>query len=307
MKHWLIGAALALSPIGAAAQSLDVVASFSILGDMARQIGGDRIALKTLVGPDSDAHVYEPRPADAMALARADVVLMNGLEFEGFMARLITASRTEAAVITVTDGADIMADPNGGHYHYVDGKAIFHAGAHDPHAWQSIANARVFAANITDAFCAADAEGCDSYRANAARYDTELTALDAEIHAMFDPIPQDRRTVVVTHNAFGYFARDYGLTFLSPQGVSTESEATAADVGSLIREIREHKTSAIFGENISDTRLIHRIADEAGLEVASVLYSDALTAEDGPAPTYATMMRQNAQAIAAALTPQQEG
>lgn len=306
MRDWLrrITACFVItfaSALTAQANRLNVVATFSIIGDFAAEVGGDRIELKVLVGPDSDSHVYEPRPADAIALARADVVLANGLEFEGFMTRLIAASGTEAPVATLTDGIETMEEPGGGHYHYVNGEAIFHAGAHDPHAWQSVTNAKGYVTNIAAAFCAADAEGCSSYEANAARYIGELDALDAEIRAAIAALPEDRRTVVVAHNAFRYFEAAYGVHFLSPQGVSTESEAAAADVAGLIREIRATGAAAIFAENISDTRLLERIAAEAGLTLAGTLYSDALSGPDGPAPTYIAMMRHNAGSIAAAL------
>ena len=289
------------APARAEEDKLAVVASFSIIGDFAEQVGGDRITLRTLVGPDSDAHVYEPRPADAMALARADVILVNGLQLEGFMDRLIEASQTDAPITTVTDGADILNDPNGGHYHYIDGKAIFHAAPNDPHAWQSVANAKVYVENIEQAFCAADAEGCPTYQANAEAYLDDLTALDAEVRATVDAIPEDRRVAVVAHNAFRYFERDYGITFLSPQGVSTESEASAADVASLIREIREKRAAAVFAENISDARLVEQIASEAGLELGGTLYSDALSSADGPAPSYIDMMHYNVETLAAAI------
>nr|5KZJ_A Chain A, Periplasmic solute binding protein [Paracoccus denitrificans PD1222]5KZJ_B Chain B, Periplasmic solute binding protein [Paracoccus denitrificans PD1222] len=293
MKDWLFRIAtcsiMTFSSLAAAqAEPLDVVATFSIIGDFAAKVGGDRIRLNVLVGPDSDTHVYEPRPADAIALAGADVVLTNGLEFEGFLTRLIAASGTDAAVATLTDGVETMEEPGGG-------------GAHDPHAWQAVPNAKVYVQNIAAAFCAADAEGCAAYQANAARYIGELDALDTEIRAAIAALPQDRRTVVVAHNAFRYFEAAYGVHFLSPQGVSTESEAAAADVAGLIREIRARNASAIFAENISDTRLLEQIAREAGLPLAGTLYSDALSGPDGPASNYIAMMRHNAGAIAAAL------
>ncbi|CVI62607.1 MULTISPECIES: zinc ABC transporter substrate-binding protein AztC [Agrobacterium] len=289
------------APAYAQDKKLSVVASFSIIGDLAKQVGGDHIELRTLVGPDGDAHVYEPRPADAMALARADVVLVNGLLLEGFMERLIEASQTDAPVTAITDGADILNDPTGGHYHFVDGKAIFHATPNDPHAWQSVGNVKTYVQNIEKAFCAADAGGCEDYKANAATYTEKLTALDADIRAQIGKIPQDHRVAVVAHNAFRYFERDYGISFLSPQGVSTESEASAADVASLIREIREKKAAAVFSENISDARLIEQIASEAGLELGGVLYSDALSPPDGPAPSYIEMMRYNVKTLSQAI------
>lgn len=212
-------------PAFAQEEKISVVASFSIIGDFAEAVGGDRIELRTLVGPNSDAHVYEPRPADALALMKADVILVNGLLLEGFMERLIQASETEVEMTVLTEGADILNDPAGGHYHYVNGEAIFHATPNDPHAWQSVDNAKIYVQNIARAFCAADTQGCATYEANATAYAEQLTALDQEIEAVVSAIPQDRRVAVVAHNAFRYFERDYGVTFLAPQGVSTESEA----------------------------------------------------------------------------------
>lgn len=294
-------AALALTTAAARAEPPQVVATFSIIGDMAARVGGDRIALKVLVGPDADAHVYEPRPRDAMAVARADLVLTNGLGLEGFVDRLIAASGTQAAVVALTDGASVLEDPAGGHYHYVGDQAIWHAGAHDPHAWQSVPNARAYVATIADALCGVDAGGCETYRANAAGYARELDALDAEIRGAVEALPRDRRTVVVAHNAFRYFQAEYGIAFLSPQGVSTESEASAADVAGLIRAMRDTGARAILAENISDTRLLDRIAAETGLSLSGTLYSDALSGPEGPAPDYLSMMRHNARTIAAAL------
>lgn len=303
----LFGGILALSfsafdqPAFAQHEKLDVVASFSIIGDFAEKVGGDRINLRTLVGADSDAHVYEPRPSDALALAKADVILVNGLLLEGFMDRLIEASESEAPVTVVTDGAAILNDPKGGHYHFIDGKAIFHATPNDPHAWQSVINAKIYVQNIEKSFCAADADGCATYKNNAEVYLKELTALNTDIKAAIQTIPQDRRVAVVAHNAFRYFERDYGISFLSPQGVSTESEASAADVASLIREIKAKRAAAVFAENISDARLVEQIASEAGLQMGGVLYSDALSTADGPAPTYIDMMKNNVRTIVSAI------
>lgn len=299
----LIAASLGIFGAPAVAQDkkLSVVASFSIIGDLAQQVGGEHIELRTLVGPDGDAHVYEPRPADAMALARADVILVNGLLLEGFMERLIEASQADAPVTTVTDGANILNDPKGGHYHFVDGKAIFHATPNDPHAWQSVANVKTYVQNIEKAFCAANAQDCATYKSNAAAYIEKLTALDTDIKAQIGAIPQDKRVAVVAHNAFRYFERDYGISFVSPQGVSTESEASAADVASLIREIRKKRAAAVFAENIADSRLVEQIASEAGLTLGGTLYSDALSPADGPAPTYIDMMRYNVKILVSAI------
>lgn len=289
---------------GAVAQEnrLQVVATFSIIGDLARQVGGERIELKTLVGPNGDAHVYEPKPADAIALARADVVLVNGLLFEGFLSRLVEASGTAAPIVELTQGIDILEDPAGGHYHFVNGEAVFHAAPNDPHAWQSVVNAKLYVENIAEAFCAADAGGCADYQANAAVYFDELTALDEEVRQAIAAIPEDKRVVVVAHHAFRYFEDAYGITFLSTQGVSTESEASAADVAGLVREVRERRASAVFAENISDARLVEQIAAEAGLTLGGTLFSDALSGPEGPASTYVDLIRANVATITSAVT-----
>lgn len=285
------------SPSMAAGEKLNVIASFSILGDFAQQVGGNRIELRTLVGPNGDAHVYEPKPSDAIAMARADVVLVNGLQFEGFLSRLIEASGTSAAVVEATKGVEILRDPHGGHYHYYGVKAVFHEAPFDPHAWQSVSNTKIYVGNIADAFCKADADGCNTYKANATAYQAELNKLDGEIQQAVATISQDRRVVVVGHNAFRYFENAYGITFLSPQGISTESEASAADIAGIVREMKGKRASAVFAENISDTRLVEQIASEAGFDVGGTLYSDALSVADGPAASYAKMMRHNVNTI----------
>ena len=294
-------ALLSLSLPLTASAGLNVIASFSILGDMAKNIGQDRITLRTIVGPDSDAHVYEPSPADAIAMAKADVILINGLQFEGFINRLIQASESKAPVIEATRGANIIRDPAGGHYHFYDGKAVFHAVPNDPHAWQSLANARIYVRNITAAFCAADKSGCDTYQANAQAYQEKLDKLAVTVNDALSRIPASRRTAVVGHNAFRYFEQEHGLRFLSPQGVSTESEASAADVAGILRQIKENHAAAVFAENISNPRLVEQIASEAGLRVAGVLYSDALSGPNGPAPTYIDMMQHNVNTLVSAL------
>ena len=298
---------LSVSSIGltsASAADLKVVASFSIIADYARNVGGNRIELKTLVGPNADAHVYEPKPSDARALAEADVVLVNGLQFEGFLNRVVEASGTKAPIVELTKGieplknaeedgheAEEHADAHDGHNH----------GEFDPHVWQSAANARIYVKNIADAFCTADPDGCDSYKANAATYDKKLEALHSEIKAAVAALPADKRTVITSHDAFGYFAHAYGLKFLAPEGVSTESEASAADVAKLIQQIRIDKAAALFVENITNPRLVEQISSETGLKVGGELYSDALSSPEGPASTYVDMMKHNIATIRSAI------
>ena len=282
----------------ASAENLKVVASFSIIADFARNVGGDRVDITTLVGPDGDAHVYEPRPADAAAVAAADVVLVNGLQLEGFIPRLVEASGGKAPVVELTKGGEMLKSGEDEHEHAAgEHHDHHHHGEFDPHAWQSVHNAGIYVKNIAEAFCAADAAGCDSYKANAAAYGDKLEALDGEIRAAVAKIPEDKRVVITSHDAFGYFEHEYGLKFLAPEGVSTESEASAADVAALIRQVREDKASAIFVENITNPRLIEQIAGETGVKVGGALYSDALSDASGPAATYIDMMKHNVNTI----------
>jgi len=284
------GAALPLPVF--AQEKLPVVASFSVLGDFVREIGGERVSVTTLVGPDGDAHVYSPTPADAKTVAGAKLVVVNGLKFEGWLSRLVKSSGTKAMVATATTGITPLklADDHG-HGH----------GGEDPHAWQSVANAKIYVGNVRDALVAADPAGKAVYEANAAAYQTKLDALEAEIKATVARIPVDRRKAITSHDAFGYFVKAYGIAFIAPQGVSTEAEASAKDVARIIRQIKAEKVPAVFLENITNPRLAEQIARESGAKIGGRLYSDALSAESGPAGTYIAMMKHNISQIEKAL------
>ncbi|MFJ5369107.1 metal ABC transporter substrate-binding protein [Bosea sp. CER48] len=296
------GFAAVATPFGVFAQEkLPVVASFSILGDFVRQVGGDRVSVTTLVGPDGDAHVYSPTPADAKAMAAARLVVVNGLHFEGWLPRLVKSSGTTATMAAATKGiTPLEADDD----HDDKGKAG-HAPAHghdDPHAWQSIANAKVYVANIRDALSAADPAGKASYEANAATYLAALETLEGEVKAAIARIPAERRKAITTHDAFGYFVQAYGIEFIAPQGVSTEAEASARDVARIIRQVKAQKIPAVFLENVTNPRLVEQIARESGAKVGGRLYSDALSDSKGPAGTYIGMMKHNISEIEKALT-----
>ena len=286
------GFALYCSPLSAA-DKVPVVATFSILGDMTQHIGGDRIALTTLVGPGADAHVYEPGPGDAQAVSTARLLIVNGLGFEGWMDRLKQASGFEGVEVVASVGIEPLTLTEGGDDHD-------HGGV-DPHAWQNVANAAVYARNIAAALERADPQGAALYRANVEAYLAELEALDAAIVTDLSKIPAAQRVLVTSHDAFGYFAAAYGVKVLAPQGISTDSEASAADVAALIRQIREHGVRAVFVESVTNPRLLELISRETGAAVGGTLYSDTLSTADGDAPTYIAMMRHNAESIAAAL------
>jgi zinc/manganese transport system substrate-binding protein len=289
------GLALLASPLAAGAQGasrIKVVATFSILGDLARQLGGERVEVTTLVGPNGDAHVYSPTPADGRRLAGARVIFTNGLNFEGWIDRLVKSSGAKAPKIEAATGVKPLAGDEHGHGH----------GSPDPHAWQSIGNAKIYAANIRDGLIAADPEGRAAYEAQAAAYLARLDEVEAEARSLAAKIPPERRKIITSHDAFRYFEAAYGIDFVSPQGVSTEAEASAKDVGRIIQQIRREKITAVFVENVSDARLMERIAKETGARIGERVYSDALSEAGGPAGTYIDMMRHNIRAFSAALS-----
>jgi zinc/manganese transport system substrate-binding protein len=283
---WLICLALVTATAPARAQDrVNVVTSFSILGDFAKNVGGERVNVTTLVGPDGDVHVYTPAPADAKKIADAKLVVINGLGLEGWLPRLLQASGSKAPIIIATRNIAPLKSGTDA----------------DPHAWQSVANAKIYLTNIRDALGAADPADAGIFRANTERYLTQLDALDREVREAIGKIPESRRKVISTHDAFGYFASAYGIEFVAPLGVSTESEASAHDIAGIITQIKTAKIPAVFLENISDPRLIRQIAAETGARVGGTLYSDSLTGEKGDAPTYIDMVRHNIRALTSAL------
>ncbi len=374
-------ALLLVTPIAAQSnEPMRVVATFSILGDMVERIGGEHVSVITLVGPDGDTHVYQPTPTAARAVSEADILIVNGLEFEGWLDRLIDATDFDGVHVVATEGIEPIAfddehgdshedhdehaeahhdddhdhdehaeahhdddhdhdehaeahhdddhdhdehaeahhdddhdhDEHAEEAHHDDDDHDEHAEAHhdhhdhgafDPHAWQSLRNAVTYVDNITAALAQADPANAADFYQNRAAYVAEIEALDAEIHEIVAGLPADRRIVVTSHDAFQYFGRDYGLTFLAPQGLSTESEASAQDVARLIERIRDEGISAVFVENITDSRLLEQIANETGATIGGTLYPGALSGPDGPAPTYLAMMRHNAMTLAQALVP----
>ena len=298
---------------GHAETKVKAVASFSILGDMVRQVGGDRVEVTTLIGPNGDAHVYNPTPADAKALARADILVVNGLGFEGWMERLKDSSAFKGKLVTASSGVTPIK-VSGEHSHeeheHKQGEAqheheepdTHHHGDVDPHAWQDLANGKIYVANIRDGLIAADPNGKPIYEANAAKYLDAMDRLEAQVKQSLGKLPEARRKIITSHDAFGYFASAYGLDIVAPEGVSTESEASAKDIAKIVRQIKAEKIPAAFLENVTDRRLLDQIASETGARIGGTLYSDALSEQDGPAPTYLDMFRHNVQALTAALS-----
>lgn len=284
----IAGLALASAP-SFAQPKIKAVASFSILGDMVSRVGGDLVEVTTIVGPNADTHVYEPKPADATALAGTQVFFVNGLGFEGWMDRLVEATGFKGETVIASAG--------------ITSRKMIEDGveATDPHAWQSLTNGLVYVKNIADGLCKADAADCDTYRRNAAAYAAEIADLDAEVKARIAAVPEAKRKVITTHDAFGYFGAAYGVTFLAPEGYSTESEASAADVAKLITQIKEDGVTALFIENMSDPRLISEIAQETGVKPGGALFADALSAKGEGGETYLDMFKHNIALLAPAM------
>ncbi len=309
-----------------AVDKVKVVATFSVLGDLVKEVGQEYVQVKTLVGADGDAHVYQPSPRDAGAVAKADLVVLNGLGFEGWIERLLEASHYKGEQVVATTGIKVLKSGEAGHHdddahhddhdekhhdehdgheaHAESGHNDYHAHHHgewDPHAWHSIDNAVVYVRNITSGLSKADPAHKADYRRNAEAYIAKLHKLEQEIEHLFEETPEAKRKVITPHDAFGYFAHAYHIDFIAPQGSSTESEAAAGDVAQIIRQIRAENIKAVFIENVSDSRLMDQISRETGAVIGGALYSDALSGPSGPAGTYLNMMRHNAHTLADAL------
>lgn len=284
-------AAIVLSAFASLAQAkpLEAVASFTVIADMVSNVGGDRVHVSSLIGPNGDPHVYEPTPRDAQALKSADLTFVSGLHLEGWMDRLIKASGYKGQPVVLSDGIKTR-------YMQEDGKLIT-----DPHAWNSAANGVIYVRNIITALKKADPEGASVYEANGQRYIVQLQQLDLYAREQVQSVPESKRKILTSHDAFGYFGDAYGVTFLSPLGFSTESEASAADVAKLIRQIKSEHVTAYFFENSGDPRLVKQIADASGAQPGGELYVEALSPPDGPAASYVQMFRYNVDKLTAAM------
>lgn len=281
-------AGVLLTPM-AMAKTVNTVASFSVLADIVKEVGGEHVKVKSLVGPDGDPHSFEPTPQDSQALAKADVVFVSGLGLEGWMDRLISASEYKGKVIVSSEGIETRSMEE-------DGKTIT-----DPHAWNSMKNGVVYANNVMNALIAADPEDAAYFRQHGSAYIAQLTKLDSWAAKRFAAIPQDKRKVLTSHDAFGYFGQRYGVSFLSPVGFSTESEASASDVAKLITQLKTEHIHSYFIENQTDPRLVKQIAAASGAQSGGELYPEALTKKGGAADTYVAAFQHNVDAMVASM------
>ena len=294
IQKWLaLLAAIAFCGTALAAEPLSVTASFSILGDLVRVVGGDRVAVTSLVGPDEDAHVFEPKPSDAKTILQSKLLVTNGLGFEPWAQRLAKSAGYKGVTVVAAKGVKprAMAGEKDAHGH----------ASVDPHAWQDPTNTILYVRNISAALSQLDPAGAAGFKANTDAYVKQLEDLDAWAKAQIAQLPQDKRKIITSHDAFGYFAAHYGLVFLAPQGVSTDAEPSARDVAALIRQITREKIKAVFFENMSSPKLLAQLSKDAGVKLGAELYADALSKAGEPGATYLGMMRHNIAQITAGM------
>jgi ABC-type Zn uptake system ZnuABC Zn-binding protein ZnuA len=288
-------------------EPLQVVASFSILGDLVQNVGGEAVAVTTLIGPGVDAHTYDPAPADLVVLTTAEVIFENGLGFEPWLDGFFASAQPLGARVVVTEG--ITPREAGADAAHEEAEDLEEDGAHehgqfDPHVWHDVANVTVMVGNIRDALAAADPDHAKLYEANAAAYIAELEALDASIREQVATLPEERRILVTSHDNLGYFAAAYGFTILGNVfgSVSTEAgDPSARDIAALVEAIAATGVPAIFAENVANPDLMESIATEAGVALAPPLYTDALGPPGSPGETYIGMMQSNVTTIVDAL------
>ena len=280
-----------------ASAEIKTVATFSILGNLLAEVAGDKATVSAVVGPDMDAHAYQPRPGDARAVAEAQLLVSNGLGFEGWIDRLAKAAPFKGRAVVATTGvATLPAGSDHGHSH---GHSHDHAA--DPHCWQDVQRVRTYVANIARGLAEADPPNAAYYRERAEAFDRRLVELDGWVKEEIARVPADKRRAITGHDSFRYFSSAYGVKFQSPRGYNTSSEPSARDVATLIREVREQRIKALFVENMTNPGLVDQIARESGAVVGPRLYTDALSGPDGPAPTYEKMMRHNVTALVAGM------
>ena len=285
-KYIFVFATISINSNSCWAEKINVVASFSILGDMVGRVAGDRANVTVIVGPDSDAHLYAPNAGDAVAVSEADLIFINGMGFETWSAALIETSGTEATVAIATQGIEPLL---------VEGEV-------DPHAWNSLINGISYVTNIEAALSAISPSNASIFKENADLYRGELKTLHNRALNEIKKLPKEKRVVVTAHDAFGYLAASYGLTFLAPQGIDTEAEPSAKELAELITFLKTINAGALFVENIANSDLLEQISREVGIEIGGKLYSDALSVKGSPATSYLAMFRHNLDLITSTLS-----
>lgn len=265
-----------------------VVTSASIFADMAQVISGDLVAVASVVPIGGDPHTYEPTPSDVQLIARANLILINGLTFEGWINEMIENSGTRASVALITEGLEAIASEE-------------YQNSSDPHAWMSAKNGLTYVANIRDALIRLDPANAEIYRFNAGLYSLQLKDLDLYIQAQIARIPEYKRLLITSHDAFRYYGRQYGIQVEATLGTSTDAEVRTQDVARLTQLIRERQVPAIFVESTVNPKLIRQIASDQNVQIGGSLYADSLGEPGGVADTYLKMLQHNTDVIVAGL------
>ena len=289
--QFLLALLISVLPYSAIANNempIKVVTSFSILHNLVQELGGEKVDIINLVAPNSDAHIYRPKPSDAIAIANADLVVLNGLGFEGWMARLIENNGSSAKQLIASNGV----------------KELLIEGEIDPHAWQSFENIKQYSHNITQTLIELKPQYSKQFNQLNKAYMQKVNALQQSLSQKLSSIPKDKRLVVTSHDAFNYLGKEFSISFIAPVGVNTDIEPTASDVAKLIDQIKSQNIKALFIENINNPRLLRQIASETKVVIGGSLYSDALSEINGPASTYLKMMEYNIISLVTALKTQ---
>ncbi|MBT0571345.1 metal ABC transporter substrate-binding protein [Curvibacter sp. CHRR-16] len=273
------------------ATKLKVLVSFSILADLVKVVGGDAVEVSSLVGANEDAHVFEPKPSHAKTLLGSQLLVVNGLDFEPWMTKLVRSASYKGKTVVASQGVKPLTMQEDGHTET------------DPHAWQNPLNVILYVNNIAQALASVDPAHAADYQARAQAYVQQLQELDSWAQSMFKEVPKAQRKIITSHDAFGYFAQHYQIQFLAAQGLNTESEPSARQIAKLVQQMRREKVRTVFLENMSNPRLITQLSKEAGAQVGATLYADALSAPDQPGATYLGMMRHNIDKLAQSLKP----
>jgi zinc/manganese transport system substrate-binding protein len=301
-RPFLVLASVAALLVGAAGtQAADkprVVATFSVIGDMVRNVAGDRVELTTIVGPGGDTELYQPTAADAGAVARAQVLFMNGLndQFEPWLEPLLKKADFKGTKVVVSRGAKILTAED---EHTSDGREK--AAAIDQHAWLDTRNGTVYVKNIAEALARADAANAASYREAAARYTKEIEAAGEWARAEMKTVPAAKRRVISSHDSLQYLAKEFAITLISIHGWTNDTEPSAAQLAALARQIKQERVRALFLDNMTDPRATERVAQETGVTIAGTIYGDALSKPGGEADSYIKMLRHNIAVLKAGM------
>lgn len=291
----LAGGSLVLAP-ATAAEPIPVVVSFSILSDLVQAVGGERVAVSTLVGPNANAHAFEPKPVDAKTILQSKLFVINGLNFEPWAQKLATSAGYKGLTVIASQGITARhLSPEPGHSHASAQNDI------DPHGWQDPSHVMTYVKNIEKSLSSLDPAGASSYKLNSQSYIKQLVELDQFAKDQFAAIAPPKRQVITSHDAFGYFAARYQIRFLAPQGINADTEPSAKGVAQLIRQIKHDHIRAVFVENMSNPKLLAQITQDTGVTLGPKLYVDALSGPGEPGATYLTMMRHNITQLVAGM------